>query len=130
MLPFAITHFHEIHHRFGRIVLYRGDNLPLLYVHASGYIGPKMLQEVLQQACRFGQSQPQGWDYVVDTIELTIAHPLNPIWLHKIHQLPHLNRYIVIHPHTFPQRLLIPLIKGLIKPDLLLSSVDQLENFT
>ena len=86
-----------------------------------------MLQETLVIAEVFGQQQPNGWDYVVDTTKLKIAHPLNPIWLRKIHKLPNLNRYIVVNPPFFLMRLLSPLIKRLLGPDIILNSVDELE---
>ena len=118
---------HQINHRFGKINIQEKTNPPHLLVQAIGYINPTMLQETLAYAQAFGNKQPQGWDYVVDTTKLGVAHPLNPIWLRKIHQLPNLNRYIVVNPPFFLMRLLSPLIKLLLRPDIMLDSADQLE---
>ena len=118
---------HKINHRFGQIIVQHHAAPPHLLIQAVGYVNPKMLQETLVIAEVFGQQQPNGWDYVVDTTKLKIAHPLNPIWLRKIHKLPNLNRYIVVNPPFFLMRLLSPLIKRLLGPDIILNSVDELE---
>lgn len=119
---------HEINHRFGKITIQKQTNPSYLLVQAKGYVNPKMLQATLAIAEEFGREQPQEWDYIVDTTELKVAHPLNPIWLRKIHKLPHLNRYIVINPPFFLMRLLSPLIKLLLGPDIILNSIDELDS--
>lgn len=118
---------HQITHRFGKIDIQEQTSPPLFSVQAIGYINPKMLQETLAYAQTFGEKQSQGWDYVVDTTKLKIAHPLNPIWLRKIHQLPNINRYIVINSSSFLTRLAAPLIRRLLGPDIILNSPAELD---
>ncbi|MEM7110969.1 MAG: hypothetical protein AAF614_00955 [Chloroflexota bacterium] len=118
---------HSITHRFGQINIQEKFSPPHLMVQAIGYVGPKMLQDTLAYAQTFGKKHPHGWDYVVDTTKLGIAHPLNPIWLRKIHHLPHINRYIVINPSSPLMRLAAPLVKLLLGPDIMLDSVDRLD---
>ena len=118
---------HQITHRFGKINIQEKSNPPHLMVQAINYVGPKMLQETLAYAQTFGEKHPQGWDYVVDTSKLGVAHPLNPIWLRKIHHLPNINRYIVVSSSSPLMRLAAPLVKLLLGPDIMLDSVDGLD---
>lgn len=117
----------QINQRFGQISIKEDTTPPRLYIEAQGVVGPKLLQQTLKHAHAFGEKHPAGWDYIVDTTHLKVAHPLNPIWLRKIHKLPHIGRYIVINPPSPLMRLLAPLIKWLLAPDLMLFSRDEYE---
>lgn len=118
---------HDWQHRFGRIRLYTSGAPPLLYVRAGGYIGPALLRGTLRRATTFGRRHPLGWDYVVDTVDVRLANPLNVFWLRRIHHLPHLTRYIVIAPASGPVRMLVPLVELLIRPDAIVNSMAEVE---
>lgn len=117
---------HFIQQKFGHVTVYALESPALLYIQANGYIGPSLLQETLELARGFGKQHSNGWDYIVDTIGVKIANPLNVFWLRRIHKLPNLRRYIVITPAFFLVRMLIPLVSFLVRPDVILTSKEEL----
>lgn len=115
-----------IERRFGRVVVNTLASPPLLYLQAQGYIGPVILQEVIKVAHNFGECHPNGWDYIVDPVEVKLASPLNLIWFRKIHRLPHLRRYITLAPSSALLTILAPLVSWLTGPDMILHSPEEL----
>lgn len=82
--------------RFGRIDLARRDDPPTFLALPAGFITPKLLREDLEHARAFGEQHPRGWTYVVVLDAVRAVHPLNPIWLRRIPELPHLARYVAV----------------------------------
>ena len=97
----------------------------VLWVRPRGYVGPALLRAELEQAERFGALRTGGWSYVVDTSGVRVAHPLNPLWLRKIHRLPNLSGYYVVAP-ALPVRLALRALSPLVRPDAIVARPEAL----
>jgi hypothetical protein len=116
------THIQHIERSGGLVCVYHIKAPPLFVVEASGYIGPTILRDVLALAEIYGRAHPDGWDYLVDPRQVSLAHPLNLIWFRKIHGLPNLRRYLALAPSSLILRLLASAVARLSGPDMIIYS--------
>lgn len=110
--------------RRGRIVLSETTSQPwVLFVHASGYIGPRLIRQDLAHAEAFGRSHPEGWWYVVDPTAV-VPNPVNIVYLRRVGRLPNVGGYVVVARRQ-PMRSIARVLASLGGPDAVVGSEDE-----
>jgi hypothetical protein len=120
--------YFETKDQFGSLTLYKDIERGLFVVEPRGVINPGLVKIDLKKAYDFGQGQQQGWIYLVNSTSVLFPNPLNLLYLKKIKSLPYLKQYVIYAPSTMVRALVI-LASFIVKPDLILKSEDEYQNF-
>ncbi len=123
-MPTELVTRAELVTRRGRIALSETTGQPwVLFVHASGYVGPRLIRQDLAHAAAFGASHPEGWWYVVDPTTV-IPNPVNIVYLRRVGRLPNVRGYVVIARRQ-PMRFVGRLVSALGGPDQVVASAGE-----
>ncbi len=112
----------------GKIDLYFLEKNFAFYARPCGVIGLKLLQQYVVELKRIDQLHSEKFHHIVNTTNIRIANPLNPLILRAIRKLNNLGLYIVIVPNPFI-RLLVYLSRWINKPDFVFKSLDECTDF-
>lgn len=107
--------------RRGRMELSETTSPPwVLFVHASGYVGPRLIRQDLAHATAFGRSHPEGWWYVVDPTAV-MPNPVNIVYLRRVGRLPNVRGYVVVARRQ-PMRFIARVLSSVGGPDVVVAS--------
>ncbi|MEO9850146.1 MAG: hypothetical protein ABJH72_03435 [Reichenbachiella sp.] len=119
-----ITHFKN---KYGSIEMYcNQEELDTYRIVAKGIISLSLLRRYLVHLKKMDRESSGKFNHIVDTSNVILANPLNPIYLRAISKLEHIHLYIVIVPSAF-LRFLVNLTKWINKPDYVFKSGEQFD---
>lgn len=100
----------------------------LFLAHPKGVINPSLLDKDLEQAVDFSKKCSKPWTYCTNTEDVKLVNPLNIFYLKEIKKLHNLKQIVIYAPGAI-NRLLIKIMSPIIKPNRIISSKKEFDDF-
>ena len=100
----------------------------LFLARPHGAINPTLVAEDLKRAREFSEKCDDHWTYCTNTQDVKLVNPFNILFLKEVKKLKKLKEIVVFAP-TLGNRILIKLISPIFRPDRILKTRFEFNNF-